>query len=153
MIERVAGWLLPPSARESVLGDLRELYGRDSGAYLRAAMRAIPLVILSRMRRTTDAQALLTESMVLYLTWLLAAWLTGRGFLYQAWALWCLAGPALVAMTAMMLGVVGLRARSANVGAAGAVPAAGAGAAMPSGWAGGGRLVSRGAFCPYTLPV
>ena len=102
-IERLAGWLLPPSARESVLGDFRERY-QSPGQYIWEALRTIPLVVLSRMRRTTDPQALLTEALGLYLAWLLSGWLLDRAFLAQPWALLKLAGPAMVAMTAMLLG-------------------------------------------------
>ena len=101
-LERAAGALLPPSARESVLGDFRER-NQTSTRYFMDAARAIPLVILSRMRRTTDPETLLTETLGLYLAWCLAAWISSDA-LTQTWGLLLLAGPAAVAMFSMMLG-------------------------------------------------
>lgn len=102
MIEGLVGLLVPPSARESVLGDFRERNNSATG-YVVDALRAVPLVILSRMRRTTDPETLLTETLGLYLAWCLAAWISSDA-LTRTWGLLLLAGPPAVAMCAMMLG-------------------------------------------------
>ena len=52
-IEPAIGLLIPPACREEVLGDLYQRYV-GLPQYIFDAMRAVPLVILSRVRRTTD---------------------------------------------------------------------------------------------------
>ena len=54
MIEKIVGIFIPPACREEVLGDLRE---RNDGVqlFIYDALRTIPLVIVSRIRRTTDS--------------------------------------------------------------------------------------------------
>ena len=57
MIEKIVGIFIPPACREEVLGDLRE---KNDGAqlFLYDALRTIPFVIVSRIRRTTDSVVL-----------------------------------------------------------------------------------------------
>lgn len=55
--ERIVGFLIPPASREEVLGDLYERC-TSSGQYILDALLVLPRVILSRIRRTTDAQVL-----------------------------------------------------------------------------------------------
>jgi hypothetical protein len=52
-IERIVRMLVPPPAREHLLGDLAECY-RSPGQYLRDALRTLPFVIGSQIRRTTN---------------------------------------------------------------------------------------------------
>lgn len=63
--ERLAGRLIPPGAREGVMGDLRE--SCDSEAeLLREVLRAAPYVILSQMRRNLNVPALLLQAGLLF---------------------------------------------------------------------------------------
>lgn len=103
MIEKVVGVLLPPACREEVLGDLHERYaGRRP--YLAEAVRTVPLVILSRIRRTTDPGLLLLEAMALYLSLVLGVRVFGDpAFLEQPQAYFRLAFPVLVALLALVL--------------------------------------------------
>jgi hypothetical protein len=100
--ETTVGFLIPPACREEVLGDLHERY-TGLGQYIVDAVRALPLVILSRIRRTTDAQVFLLEALVLYLSFLSAAWYFNFKFLADQWGLLRLAIPAAVALVAVML--------------------------------------------------
>ena len=81
--ETVVGFVLPPSAREHVLGDLHERY-QSSRQYWADAIRTVPRVILSRMRRATDMVVLLMEICTTYMSFFVAAWqLGGVSFLYR----------------------------------------------------------------------
>src|SRR5262245_33562935 len=51
IIERIVAWLIPPMSREHVLGDLSERY-TSPRQYVLDAMRTLPFVIASRVRRT-----------------------------------------------------------------------------------------------------
>ena len=62
-LEAIVGFLIPPSCRESVAGDLRERNLSD-GDYIIEAAATIPLVVWSRIRRTTDPRVLLLEGLV-----------------------------------------------------------------------------------------
>lgn len=95
--------LLPPASREEVLGDFRELY-RSPGQYAFLALRTVPLVILSRIRRTADPALLLLQVLVLYLAFAGAAWP-----LADASELRELAIPAVIARVGMILEVASTR--------------------------------------------
>src|SRR5260370_15947763 len=69
-----------------------------------AALRTVPLVIISRIRRTTDPQVLLMEAFVLYLSYLAAASFLDRQFLTDQRGLLRLAIPAAIAWIALMVG-------------------------------------------------
>jgi hypothetical protein len=75
--------LLPPVYREQVLGDLRERYESPAQYFLDAAS-AIPCVVWSRIRRTTDPAVLLMEALVLYLSFFATAWYTGPESFFTA---------------------------------------------------------------------
>ena len=101
-LERLIGLFIPPACREEVLGDLHERYtGR--ARYLADALCAVPLVIVSRIRRTTDAQVLLMEAFVLMLSLLGAARYKDTTFLTKRWGLLRLAIPAAMALLGLML--------------------------------------------------
>ena len=51
-IESAVGLLVPPLAREHVLGDLAERYTSPAG-YLLDALRSVPAVVISQIRRTS----------------------------------------------------------------------------------------------------
>lgn len=100
--EAIVAVFLPPACREEILGDLHERYS-SSGQYGWDAVRTIPLVIISRIRRTTDPQVLLMQAFVLYASFLGAAWLKDRTFLSERWGLLLLAIPAAMATLGLML--------------------------------------------------
>lgn len=100
--EAIVAIFVPPACREEVLGDLYERYS-SSGQYGLDALRTIPLVILSRIRRTADPQVLLMQAFALYLSFLGAAWLKNGAFLSAQWGLLRLAIPAGLAMLGLIL--------------------------------------------------
>ena len=53
VIERVVQLLIPPASREHVLGDLSERY-ESTRQYLVDALRTLPFVVVSRVRRTSN---------------------------------------------------------------------------------------------------
>lgn len=59
--EAIAALFVPPACREEVLGDLRERCSSPR-QYAVDALRTIPLVIISRIRRTADPQVLLIQA-------------------------------------------------------------------------------------------
>ena len=111
-LETLVGMFIPPACREVVLGDLHERYilrlrtpGASGGLlpYLADVLVTVPLVILSRIRRTTDFQVLLMEAFVLYLSFWGAAKFMDAAFLDDRFGLLRLAIPAATALLALML--------------------------------------------------
>jgi hypothetical protein len=100
--EAIVAVFVPPACREEVLGDLHERY-RSAGQYGLDALHTIPLLIISRIRRTADPQVLLMQALVLYASFLGAAWLKDRAFLNEPWGLVRLAIPAAMAMLGLTL--------------------------------------------------
>src|SRR5215831_4535869 len=100
--EALVAILTPPACREEVLGDLYERY-RSPRQYGLEAMRTIPLVIISRIRRTADPQVLLMQAFVLYLSFLGAAWSIDRTLLQEQWGLMRLAIPAATTILGIVL--------------------------------------------------
>jgi hypothetical protein len=96
LAEACVAVLLPPACREEVLGDLHERY-ESPGRYALDALSAVPLVVLSRIRRTTDAQVLLMQAVALYLSFMSAGWWRGE------FALARLAIPAAAALLGIVL--------------------------------------------------
>jgi hypothetical protein len=74
--EAIVSVLIPPACREEVIGDLHERF-KSSSQYAVDALRTVPLVIISRIRRTADPQMLLIQAFALYMSFLGAAWLKG----------------------------------------------------------------------------
>jgi hypothetical protein len=101
-IERVVEFFVPPACREHVVSDLHERYC-SPGAYLLEALWTVPVVILSRIRRTTDAGVLLLEALLLYVALFAAAWEFDRSFLYGERGLFALALPAGVTLVVLIL--------------------------------------------------
>lgn len=64
-LEKMVLALIPPGAREAVAGDLCETYGTPR-QYAREALRTLPLVVLSQMRRNLNLPALLLQSGLVY---------------------------------------------------------------------------------------
>ena len=101
-LERVVGLLLPPACREEVLGDLYEKC-ETPRQYVSTAARVAPSVILSRIRRTSDAQTLVMGAMLLYMSFLGAAWFTDKNLLNDQRMFWRLAMPVVIALVFLML--------------------------------------------------
>lgn len=101
--EAVLGLLIPPACREQVLGDLHERY-TGPAQYFGDALSAVPCVIISRIRRTTDPQVLLMEAFALYLSFVGVARISGQSaFLFEPWGLVRLAIPTAVVLVALVL--------------------------------------------------
>ena len=100
--EAIVAVFVPPACREEVLGDLHERYS-SSGQYGLDALRTIPLVIISRIRRTADPQVLLMQAFALYVSFLGAAWLKDGAFLSEQWGFLRLAIPVAMAMLGLIL--------------------------------------------------
>jgi hypothetical protein len=103
IVEAVLAILLPPPCRESVLGDLHERFV-SRRRYVRDAVLTVPLVILSQVRRATDAALLLLEAMALYLSFCVSARFYNRGIFLEAPNVYLrVAFPVLAALVALML--------------------------------------------------
>jgi hypothetical protein len=100
--EALVAILIPPACREEVVGDLHERY-RSQGQYAFDALMAVPLVILSRIRRTSDPQVILMQAFALYLSFLCAAWFRNAALLRSQWGLLRLSIPAGITLIVMML--------------------------------------------------
>ncbi|MDE3196026.1 MAG: hypothetical protein KGN84_06775 [Acidobacteriota bacterium] len=72
LAESLIALLIPPACREEILGDLYECY-RSPARYFLSAIRILPFVIASRIRRTAGIQAVLMEAVSLYAGFLGAA--------------------------------------------------------------------------------
>ena len=101
-LERVVGITIPPACREEVLGDLHERYA-GLPRYLADVLSTVPLVILSRIRRTTDFQVLLMHAFALYLAFWGAARLEDAAFLDAPLALLRCGIPTAVTLLGFML--------------------------------------------------
>lgn len=93
LLETLARILIPPASREEVLGDLHERY-QGPWQYLRDLLSSVPFLILSRIRRTTDMQFLLMQALLVYGSFLTAAWYKDRSVLTNQSGLLQLAIPA-----------------------------------------------------------
>src|ERR1700761_6294141 len=102
LAEAFVAVVLPPACREEVLGDLRERY-RSPGQYALDALSTAPLVILSRIRRTTSSEMLLLQSILFYLSFVGAAWWQGGELLREDEGLARLAIPASLALLGLVL--------------------------------------------------
>jgi hypothetical protein len=102
-LEAIVGFLTPPACREVLLGDLQERY-RSPLHYISDAWYAIPCVVYSRVRRTADPGILLMDAMLLYVSFIAAAWQLDRQLLFERLGLLRLAIPVVVALMVVMLG-------------------------------------------------
>jgi hypothetical protein len=100
--EAIVAVFLPPACREEVLGDLHERY-RSRLQYAADALSTVPLVILSRIRRTADPQVLLIQAFALYASFLTAAWFKDASLLQAQWGLLRLAMPPGMALLGLIL--------------------------------------------------
>ena len=76
--EALVALIVPPACREEILGDLYERY-QSPARYYWDAIRIVPFMILSRIRRTSDAQIVLMEAISVYAGFLGAALMTKTG--------------------------------------------------------------------------
>jgi len=97
VIERVVQLLMPPASREHVLGDLSERYVSPR-QYLVDALRTLPFVLVSRVRRTCNPPL---DAAVVVMLWFWAViWGSGEH-------VWLAAGiPAFVAISVLILRAV-----------------------------------------------
>ena len=63
--------LIPPAAREAVLGDLRETCS-SRGAYLREILKTAPFVIVSQMLRHLNLPVLMLQAALMF--WFFPGW-------------------------------------------------------------------------------
>jgi hypothetical protein len=101
-LETFVGLWIPPACREEVLGDLNEKY-TGPWQYIALALCVVPCVVLSRIRRTTDILVLSTEALLIYGSFLAAAWYTDRTLLTSQWGLQRLAIPTVLNLMALIL--------------------------------------------------
>lgn len=102
MIEKLVGIFIPPACREEVLGDLRE---KNDGVqlFIYDALRTIPLVIVSRIRRTTDSVVLLMEAFCCYVSFLAVALVAQPAMIGSREGLLRLAIPGAIALFALVI--------------------------------------------------
>jgi len=102
VIEKIIGILIPPACREEVLGDLRE---RNEGVqlFLYDALRTLPFVIFSRVRRTTDPVVLLMQAFCCYVSFLTAAWFLDPKLIGDRQGLLRLGIPCAIALVVLAL--------------------------------------------------
>jgi hypothetical protein len=100
--ESIVALLLPPACREEVLGDLHERF-ESPARYALDALRTIPLVILSRIRRTAHARALVVQGFALYLAFLAGARLAGGALLEEQLGMLRLAIPPAMLLLGLVL--------------------------------------------------
>jgi hypothetical protein len=100
--EALVAFFVPRACREEVLGDLHERYSSPC-QYGLDALRTVPLVILSRIRRTADPQLLLIQAFALYVAFLATSWFQDEALLCAPWGLLRLAVPAAMALLGLIL--------------------------------------------------
>jgi len=102
VIEKIVGIFIPPACREEVLGDLRE---KNEGVqlFIYDALRTVPFVIVSRIRRTTDSVVLLMEAFCCYVSFLTAAWVQQPSIIATREGLLRLAIPGAIALSVLVL--------------------------------------------------
>jgi hypothetical protein len=99
--EKFVAFFIPPACREEVIGDLHERF-LSTPRYVVDALMTVPLVITSRIRRTTDAVVFLMEAIVLYSSYLAAAFFLDQTLLTDALGFFRLGLPAAISMLTMM---------------------------------------------------
>lgn len=78
LAESIVAFVVPPACREEILGDLYERY-QSPASYFVHAIRVVPFVILSRIRRTSSIQMTLMEAVSTYAGFLGASIMTNAG--------------------------------------------------------------------------
>jgi hypothetical protein len=77
LLETLARLIVPPACREEVLGDLHERY-KTPLQYLGDLFSILPFLVMRRILRTTDPQLFLTDALLVYGSFLAAAWYKDR---------------------------------------------------------------------------
>jgi hypothetical protein len=67
LLQRLVRALLPPAAREHVVGDLNERY-RSPGHYFADALAVLPFIVASQVRRTTSVPRIAVRVLLLWFT-------------------------------------------------------------------------------------
>jgi hypothetical protein len=102
LLENLFRLLLPPASREHVLGDLQERHTSPK-SYAVEALSVLGPVIISRIRRTTDMQVFLMETLTVYLSFAAAGLYLGeQNFLYHQAGFVRLAIPTSVAVVSLL---------------------------------------------------
>jgi hypothetical protein len=98
----LVGIFIPPACREEVLGDLRE---RNEGIqlFIYDALRTVPMVIVSRIRRTTDSVVLLMEAFCCYVSFLAVALVAQPSMIATRQGLLRLAIPGAIALAVLVI--------------------------------------------------
>lgn len=65
LLERIVLFLIPPAARETVAGDLYELY-RSPTHYVTSAVRTVPFVVASQIRRNLNLPVLFMQGLIIF---------------------------------------------------------------------------------------
>jgi len=101
-VEAVVALLIPPARREEVLGDLQERY-RGAAGYVVDAVRTVPHVVASQMRRKMTPTMVIAEAFALYLAFAIASPGSMTSFFHKETAVPCaiLSAIALVALVFM----------------------------------------------------
>ncbi len=103
MIEAIVAHLIPPARREEVLGDLHERY-EGPAQYLLDALRTVPHVVASQVRRTTDPRLVIFEAVALYIAFLAAPAQPGGGSLiFKPATMLAALIPVVIALVALRL--------------------------------------------------
>jgi hypothetical protein len=102
VIEKVIGIFIPPACREEVLGDLRE---KNDGVqlFIYDALRTIPFVILSRIRRTTDSVVLMMEAFCCYVSYFSCAFVVEPSMITKQEGLLRLGIPCAIALAVLVV--------------------------------------------------
>jgi hypothetical protein len=102
MLEGLAKALIPPACREEMLGDLYERY-KSPAQYLGDLVSALPFVILSRIIRTTHIRLLLMDALIVYGSFLAAAWYVARTLVTDEGGLMRLAVPSGLTLLGLLI--------------------------------------------------
>jgi hypothetical protein len=102
LLEDLAKILIPPARREEVLGDLYERY-KSPQQYLGDLLSTLPLIILSRIMRTAPIQLLLMDAVLVYSSYLAAAYLA-RMRVFDVGGLVGLAIPSGLTLVTLLIG-------------------------------------------------
>jgi len=100
--EAIVAFFVPSACREEVLGDLYQLY-RSPLEYAYSALKTVPLVVLSRMRRTSDPQVLVIQAFAAFVSFLGAVWLKDGSRVLEPWEMLRPAVPAAMTVLGLLL--------------------------------------------------
>ena len=103
LLEGLAKILIPPACREEVLGDLYERY-KSPAQYLGDLVSTLPFVLLSRIIRTTNIRLLLMDALLVYGSFLAAAWYLARTLVTTEGGLVRLAIPSGLTLVGLLIG-------------------------------------------------